>query len=71
MLLNSQLLKRVSFIFRLCYTELRSGETNPDSHFSPFLRAWHIISGCYALLIFNHLCSASPVYCLAGATHTE
>lgn len=66
MLLNSQLLKRGSFIFMHCYMKLRSWKTSPDSHFSPFLRAWHIIYGWYTLLIFNHLCSASPVSCLAG-----
>lgn len=66
MLLNSQLLKRGSLIFRHGYTKLRSCKTIPVSTFSPFLRAWHIISGWYTLLIFNHLCSASPVSCPAG-----
>lgn len=58
------MLKRGSFIFRHCYLKLRSFKNSTDSHFS--LRAWHIISGWYPLLIFNYLYSASPASCLAG-----
>lgn len=46
--------------------KLRPCKTSLDSYVCFFLRDWHVVSVWCTLLIFNHLCSASPASSFTG-----